>query len=187
MADQFPVKGLAELNRYLSALPANMQKAAFRGALTAAAAPVRDKARELVGRKSGKTAKAIKTGSARQNPDGTYSIRVRLDGAHSFVGYFLEYGVAPHFIQSGDSGVSPRKLTQKLGGAGAQKSDSNDKVLKIGDQWVSGAVLHPGFAPQPFLRPALDMMADEAVQGFASKIRDFLEKKTGFAPPVGDE
>jgi len=182
MSRAFPVSGLKELDRYLSVLPKNMQKQAYRSALTAAAAPVRDEARLRAPKQTGKMARAIKTGSARQNPDGTFSISIRLDGPHSFLGLFHEFGVSPHLIArtgKGEGRVAVRKAKDG-------KGTINGGVMKIGDDFVSGIITHPGHAAQPFMRPALDAKADEAVQAFAAKIRAYLEGKTGFAAPLDE-
>ena len=175
------MKGIKETMAFLQAFPARIQKGAVRSALTAAAKPVRDQARANAPKESGQMAKAIKTGSPRIERDGTVSIKVRLAGKHSYLGRFIEYGVAPHFIRAGDSGLSPRKLTQK---AGREGSTAADGALKIGQNFVTGAVLHPGFAPKPFLRPALDIRADDAVQAFADRLRSYLKDKTGFTAPA---
>lgn len=184
MTRDAPVKGLAELDKYLSALPMNLQRGAYRAGLTAAAAVVRDEARLRVPKKTGKLARSIRTGSARQNQDGTFSIRVGLYGPQGYIGRFIEYGVAGHFISAGNSGLSARKLTQKLGREGS--SESGGGAMKIGDKWVSGTVFHPGFPAKPFLRPALDIRADEAVAAFAVRIRAYLEGKTGFITPLDE-
>jgi HK97 gp10 family phage protein len=174
-----PVKGLKELDAYLSALPKNMQKGAYRAALVAAAKPVRDEARLRARRASGKMARAIRTGSARQNQDGTFSIRVSLDkGEHGFLGLFHEYGVKPHYIArtgTGEGRVAVRKAAEGTGTV-------EGRVMKIGDDFVSGVISHPGVMAQPFLRPALDIAADDAVKAFAARIRAYIEGKTGFAP-----
>lgn len=185
MTKQFPVSGLKELDAYLSALPANMQKQAYRQALTAAAKPIRDEARLLAPKQSGKMAKSIKTGSPRQNQDGTFSVTIRLAGEHAFLGLFHEYGVAPHFISAGDSGVSARLLTRSARRGGVM-GDTERQALKIGDNYISGEVFHPGHRAQPFMRPALDTRADDAVKAFAGKIRSYLEGKTGFVAPVDE-
>lgn len=175
MSGEFPLKGLRELDAVLSALPKNMQKQAYRQGLTAAAAPVRDEARRIVRKRSGKTAKAIRTGSARQNRDGTFSVTISLKGPHAFVAIFEEYGVAPHYLQAGGGTLSARQLTQSARRAGR---------LNVAGQYVSGEVFHPGYAAHPFMRPALDAKAEEAVKAFAEKISAFLESKTGFVSPT---
>lgn len=176
------MKGGKELDAFLQAFPARIQKGAVRSALTAAAKPVRDQARINAPRKSGKMARAIKTSSPKVEQDGRVTIKVQLKGQHSYLGRFIEYGVRPHFISAGDSDLSARKLTQKTRREGSATAGG---VLKIGDSIVSGAVLHPGLAAKPFLRPALDTMADAATQAFADRLRSYLKDKSGLtAPPV---
>ncbi|CAD7335312.1 HK97 gp10 family phage protein [Sphingomonadales bacterium 56] len=175
------MKGGQELSAFLQALPERLQKGAVRSALTAAAKPIRDQARANAPRESGKLAKAIKTGSPKVEPDGTVRIKVRLSGEHSFLGIFHEYGVRPHFIAAGDSDLSPRKLTQKARREGSSESGG---VLKVGDAFVSGGVMHPGIPARPFMRPALDTAADEATQAFADRLRSYLKSKTGFTAPA---
>lgn len=182
-----PVRGLKELDDFLASLPAKMQKQAYRQALTAAAAPIRDEARSNARRQSGKMARAIGTGSARQNQDGTFQISVRLDPKkeHGFLGVFHEYGVRPHFIRAGDTGKSARILT-KAARRGDVTGDVKTGHLKIGDTFISGEVFHPGHGAHPFMRPALEAKRDEAMAAFADRIRAFLEKKTGFVAPVSE-
>lgn len=175
------LKGGKELLAFLDAFPARLQKGAVRSALTAAARPVRDQARANAPRESGKLAKSIKTGSPKVEQDGTVAIKVRLQGEHSFLGHFFEYGVAPHFIRAGDSGLSSRKLTQKFNREGGT---ADGDALKIGDNFITGAVMHPGFAAKPFMRPALDVKAEEAINAFGGRVRSYLKDKTGFTAPA---
>jgi hypothetical protein len=126
-------------------------------------------------------ARSIKSGSARQNPDGTFSIKVSLRGKHAFLGLFHEYGAMPHLIAStgkGEGRVAVRKAVdagEKIGG-----------VIKIGERFVSGVIHHPGTHARPFMRPALDLAADDAVRAFAARIRDYIEGKSGLAVPLDD-
>lgn len=170
-----PIRGVEETIAVLAALPEQMQKNALKRGMRAAAAVVRDEARFRAPRKTGGLAKRIKSGNARRETASTYSIRVRVD---DFRGIFFEYGVAPHFITSGDSNVSARKLTQSA--RNAENSAGDDSVLVINGQFVSGAVFHPGIAAKPFLRPALDIKADEAVRALAFVIEEFVFDYTGF-------
>ena len=182
MSKSFPVSGLKQLDAYLAALPMNLQKNAIRAGLTAAARPVRDEARNLAPKSSGAMARAIRTGSPRQNQDGTFSVSISLKGPHSFLGLFHEYGVSPHLIASTGSGegrVAVRKAAQGKGKVGA-------KVMKIGDDFVSGIIQHPGHRAHPFMRPALDAKADEAVRAFADRVRSYIEGKTGFTAPLDE-
>jgi HK97 gp10 family phage protein len=188
MSKTYPVSGLADLDKYLSALPKNMQKGAYRAGLTAAAAVVRDEARLRAPKQTGQMAKSIKSGSARQNQDGTFSIRVGLYDAKSggnndaYLGLFHEYGVRPHLIAltgKGEGRVAVRKAAEGTGTV-------QNGVMKIGDRYVSGVIHHPGHAAHPFMRPALDAKAEEAIKAFATRIRAFLENKTGFVAPMDE-
>lgn len=176
MANQ-PVKGLDETLAVLSAFPANLQRNAITRGMRAAGNVVRDEARLRAPKDTGKLAKAIKTGSPRKLENGVYSVRVRLDGEHSYLGIFHEYGVRPHYITSGEENLSPRKLTQRARRDGALADDGS---LVINGNHVRGAVLHPGVPARPFMRPALDIKADEAVEALAEAVKDFVEQKVGF-------
>lgn len=178
MADQ-PVKGLDETLAVLAAFPANLQRNAVSRGMRAAGNVVRDEARLRAPKDTGKLAKAIKTGSPRKLENGVHSVRVRLDGEHSYLGIFHEYGVAPHYITAGDANLSPRKLTQKARRDGPL-AEADDGSLVINGNHVRGAVLHPGVPARPFMRPALDIKADEAVAALAEAIKDFVEQKAGF-------
>lgn len=190
MSSAMPVKGLRELDAYLNAFPRNMQRQAYRSALTAAAKPIRDEARIRAPKQTGKMAKAIRTGSPKQNADGTFSIFISVDGNdHGFLGLFHEYGVAPHYINPGDAtttggkSMSARLLT-RAARRGEVMGDAETQTLRINNNVITGGVFHPGHIARPFMRPALDAKAGEAVQAFAQRIRTFLENKTGFVAPM---
>lgn len=205
MSRDFPVTGLKELDAVLSVLPKKMQKQAYRRALTAAARPIRDEARMRAPKKSGKMAKSIKTGSPRQNQDGTFSVQIRPDGEHGFLALFHEYGTRPHVIGGGDSQLAVRTLNRRMARGGFEqrangllkifgheyerrvhtKAGEEIRTLTIDKHYVSGAVMHPGTAAQPFMRPALDNKGKESLEEFAKVIREFLEYNTGFKLPSG--
>jgi HK97 gp10 family phage protein len=182
VSKQFPVTGLKELDAYLSALPMNMQKGAYRAGLTAAAAVIRDEARLRAPRTTGALAKSIRSGSARRNADGSFSITVGPRGRQGFLGLFHEFGVRPHYIARTGKGEGRVAIRNAKEGRGTVKGGT----MKIGDDFVSGIISHPGHRAQPFLRPALDIKADEAVQAFAQRIREYIEGKTGFAAPLDE-
>lgn len=90
----------------------------------------------------------------------------------------------PHYITAGGSGMSARMLTRAARDGGTTGVD--DQVLVINGKFVTGVVLHPGQPARPFMRPALDLRADDAVQAFAARIRAYLENKTGFIAPMAE-
>lgn len=180
------LKGGRELEAFLSAFPRKLQNGAVRAGLTAAAAVIRDEARLRAPKETEKLAAAIKSGSARVNRDGTVSIRVRVARSddrgndHAFLAFFMEYGVRPHMISAG--GKSKRKSRLVIRAAGeTEKGDGG--ALKIGEAFVTGPVHHPGFVAKPFLRPALDTKAVEAINAFGARVRKYMANKTALEAP----
>lgn len=176
------LKGAPELLKFLQAFPARLQKGALRSGATAAARPIRDEARLRARKQSGKMAKAVKTGSARVDREGNVRVSIRLKGPHAHLGIWSEYGVAAHFISAGDSKISSRLLTRQSKRDGVE--DAGEGKLKIGNNYISGAVLHPGHAAFPFMRPALEAKWNEAIDAFGVRVRDYLADRTGFTGPT---
>jgi hypothetical protein len=148
------VKGLAQLGRFLEELPGKMARNVVSGGLRAGAKPIRDDARARIHSVSGELAKGIKIKTKTQ---GTQVIaRVVVGGKHGFIGHMLEYtGAAPHLITA-----------------------QHGNALDIGGTLVA-EIHHPGFQPKPYLRPALDAKAGEAVVATGNYIKDRLATKNG--------
>lgn len=180
MSRTIGLKGGPELMQFLDQLPPKLEKNVLRGALRAGANVIRDEARANVPVKSGKLRRAIKTDTVTDG--GLIKARVKLRGPHWFIGPFLEFGVAPHFIAAGDSGLSARKLTQRLNRSGG--SNEPGGAMKIGGQFVTGAVLHPGIPARPFLRPALDTRANEALRAVGAYMEQRLRIGDFSAPAL---
>lgn len=179
MSKQFPVTGGKEIAAYLTAFPKNLQRGAMRSGARAAANQIAPEAKI---RAKGRIANSIKVGSSRVNQDGSVSIRVYVDerkGSIGFVGYFQEYGVRPHLIArtgSKEGRVSIRKANDGTG-------TIQGGVMKIGDDFVSGIISHPGHAASPFMRPALDAKAKQAIEAFADQVQNYIYGKTGLLTP----
>jgi HK97 gp10 family phage protein len=187
MSKASALKGGSELSAFLLAFPSRLQKNALRAGARAAAKPIRDEARLRAAKRSGKMAKAIKTGSPRINQDGSVSVRIRLQGEHAFLGVFIEYGVAPHLISAQEQEMPFR--VKRDGRREAYSMKLVNRMVKegslvIGEKFVGPTVMHPGHAAQPFMRPALDLKQKEAVNAFGLKIREFMKSKTGFTAPL---
>ena len=174
------LKGGKDLAAFLDAFPVRLQKNAVRAALTAAARPIRDQARANAPHESGKLAKAIRTGNPKVNQDGTVSVSIRLKGEHAFLGLFMEFGVAPHLIARTEAGQGKVAIRKAAEGNGVVAT----RAMKIGDEFVSGIIHHPGFGDKPFLRPALDAKAGDAIKAFGERMRGYLKGKTGFTAPA---
>lgn len=153
----FKVKGLAELERALDALPARMEKNVARGALRAGGAVFREEARRLAPVKSGALQKSIRVVSARMR-QGMLRLNIvagRSGKDQPWYAKLVEFGTPPH------------KITAAFGSA-----------LAIAGKLVA-SVQHPGAAPKPFMRPAFDTKGKEAVEAFRDYTAKRLAKLTG--------
>ena len=153
------VKGLQELDKFLQELPVRLEKNVLRGALRAGAKVIQQEAKLNINSVSGETAASIKVRSNAQGGKVTASVYSRY-----FVAPFLEWGTRPHTI------------TAQLGGA-----------LAFGGS-LRWSVEHPGIAPygskttigpHAFLRPALDLRAQDAVVEVGIYMRARLATKHG--------
>lgn len=161
---EFQMKGAAELNKLLQQLPVEVETKILGNGLAEGANVIRDQARAFAPAKTGGLRKAIVTSRGKLS-DGQVVTKVRLRrgrGWHGALGHLMEYGVLPHLIWA-------------TGGR---------ETLVINGVAIGKRVLHPGFAPRPFMRPAFDAKAGEAVQAVAGYITKYLRWGTITAPTV---
>ena len=147
------VKGLADLNKFLQQLPAKVEQSVLRGALRAGANVVMAEAKANVPVDSGQLRDGLKVSTNSRR--GRVTAKVKATGKHAHIAPWLEYGTAAH------------KITAKKG-----------KGLFFGGLFVKG-VQHPGARPKPFLRPALDGRAQDAVVAAAQYMKRRLATKNG--------
>lgn len=151
MAD-VKIKGLRELQDFLTKLPVKMEQNVLRGGMRAGANVVKTEARRLAPVKTGKLRDGIKVSTSARR--GRVSAKVKLTGKHAYLGRWLEFGTAAHQIKARGKGLF-------FGGLFARSVD------------------HPGIKPRPFLRPALDGRAAEAVLAVGQHIKRRLATKHG--------
>lgn len=168
---EIKVRGLSELNQFLQQLPAKIEANVLRGALRAGAKVILMEARRLapVGPPNSENARlyggyegalrdSIRVGATSKR--GRITAYVKAGGksaktkADVYYAHFLEYGTAAH------------KITAAKGG-----------WLFFGK--FAKAVMHPGIQPRPFMRPALESQAQEAVLAAANYMKARLASKHG--------
>lgn len=142
------IKGAAELQRLLAHLPANIEKNISRGALRAGAVVFADEIEATAPRDTGQMAGRVKVrGGSKRNGRIWAHAEVRDPKAH-----LVEFGTRPHEIK-------PRN-SPSLFFAGLFR-----KLIR-----------HPGARPKPFIRPAFDSKAGEAIDAIGAYIRVRIEK-----------
>lgn len=157
------LKGGPELLATLDLFPNNVQRNVLRGALRAGAKIIRDEVKSTIPVRKGRLRRSITYGS--QVRDGGPIGYVRLRGYVAYIGHFIEFGVSPHLIKSRATKTGERSVVAPAGHTVRYigKVRTNARSLKIGRKFVGPVIHHPGFASKPFMRPALDHKAKEAI------------------------
>ena len=103
----FRLKGGPELLQLLDQLPKNLERNVIRGGLRAGAKVIQQQAKANVPVKTGQLKRAIGIGT---RTDGAkLSSYIKLRGKGSYLGLFIEYGVAPHLISVSDADTPVRQ------------------------------------------------------------------------------
>lgn len=159
---QIEVLGLSELLKSLNDLPLKLEKNILRGALRAGGNVMKSEAKARVPVKSGALRDSIKVSTGIRGGKIFSHIKAgnRMVGGSqagktgadrgAFYAPMVEYGTAPHIIDS------PKGMV--IGG----------KVRKV--------VHHPGAPAHPFMRPALYGKADDSVDEVGKYIGERLDK-----------
>jgi hypothetical protein len=176
------LKGGPELMAFLETLPEKLARNVLRGALRAAAQEVAPEAKALAIDSQVKEAVGVSTGT---RPGLVYS-KVRLKGPGSYKGLWLEWGTLPHLISIRDD---VRPTTKTRNGSVRWSVKAVNKAVKRGSleingKFVGAVVHHPGARPHPFMRPALDAKAEQAIAAAANYIKSRLTAQGLNAPDV---
>jgi len=147
------VKGLAELQQFLDQVPPKIEANIMRGALRAGMNVVKPVAKANIHSVSGQLAAGLAVGT--QHKGSVVIGRLVARGKHAFIARWVEFGTAAHLIKA------------RFG-----------RSLNLGGVFAKSA-RHPGAAPHPFLRPALDTQAQAAVIAAGEYIKDRLSTKHG--------
>lgn len=152
------IKGLADLQKALDTLPAKIEANILRSALRAGAKVILEEAKSRVPVKTGLLRDGLKVRTGLKKGKATATIST--GGKHGFIAKFMEFGVATHEIKAKDGGS-----------------------LFFGSVFAS-KVVHPGLRPRPFMRPALDSKASEAVVAFGNQVKRRLTKQGIETPDI---
>lgn len=150
---ELQVKGLAELHKALQQVPEQLEKKVLRNALRAGANVMKKAAQDRVPVKSGALRKSIKVKTSARK--GRYRLKATISAGDedAYYAHMVEFGTAAHIIKPA------KKKSLFFGGVAREQ------------------VEHPGAAPHPFMRPALDAASEAAVNAFAESVRRRLGKE----------
>jgi HK97 gp10 family phage protein len=153
---RFQIQGLADLERKISELPQKLARNVMRGALRAGANTLRAEARAKVPVDSGALRQSIRVSARLRGTKATARVTAggRARKGDAFYAHMVEFGTQAHKI-----------------------SANMKRALVINGQLVRGEISHPGARPRPFMRPALDAKAQQAIEDVARYIRERLAKE----------
>lgn len=188
------VTGLADLQKFLDTLPAKVAANVMRGALRAGAKVIEADARakcpsapsgfRFFGlRSQGLLRDSIRVSTRIKGTTISSSIKAggKWKGVNIFWVNFVEWGTNAHLIsvQESEKNTNLRRSV-KLGMMVKESMTTiNRRVLQIGNTFIGPTVSHPGSKPHPFMRPALDSQAQNAVVAVAEYMKKRLATKEG--------
>jgi HK97 gp10 family phage protein len=157
----FDIKGFKELDEALKQFPIKLQKNILKDATKEGAKVIQRAAIAMCPVKTGHLSRGIKVRVGKKRKDQytvTYIIGLL---KKVFYGRYVEYGTGAHFIKI-----------------------KNKKVLTTKDVVLGTEVHHPGAKMKPFMRPAIDNYAGQAIDAIKNKLIQGIEKNL---PVIGAE
>ncbi len=147
------VKGSANVKRFLSGLPKEIEVKLLRGAGRVAGKVIADDAADRATSQDVRENVVVKV----SNRGGQVAVKVTVRPGWSYsLGVWEEWGTEPHFIKVAEDQRQGRSI-------GRINKLVREGSLVINGQFVGETVYHPGAKPAPFLRPALDIRGRDAV------------------------
>ncbi len=162
------VNGFKELDEALKQFAPKLEGAIIRGGLRAGTSVFLKRARQFVPIKSGALRRSLRIRTSSKK--GQLTATLVAGGKEAFYAGMVEFGTAPHLIVARNQ--QDRNVAAKVNRA----TDNGAKALSFGSTIVE-QVQHPGSAPRPFMRPALDGGEQEALEAMGAYIMNRIEKE----------
>lgn len=171
MSQLIHVTGLSDLQRFLDELPAKIERNVLRGAVRAGANVIKNEAKAVcpVGPPSATGARRYKLYEGALRDSIRVSVKAKGGRVTASIkaGGKLKNGADVWYAHIVERGAVAHKISAKKGG-----------FLAIGGG-VYRKVDHPGIKPQPFMRPALDARAQDAVVAAGEYMKQRLASRHG--------
>ncbi len=151
MASELNVKGLSELSAALQEFGPKLEANILRGALRAGQKVILDAAKQNIHSISGDLAKSLRI-SVKSN-QGVIIAKLKVGDKKAYYANWVEFGTQAHVIKA-----------------------KGGKAIAIKGKEFS-QIHHPGIKPKPFMRPALDANAQQAVEAVAEYISKRITKE----------
>lgn len=178
MSTEIKIEGLAALNKVLQELPAKIERNILRGGLRAGQKIIADAAKANISNHSGDLRDSIRVKTRARR--GNVTAIVVAGDENAFYAHMVEFGTAAHYISVSEK--DKPKRTQRIGKGRSVSMKTINKMVARGSLVVAGrfvgpTIHHPGAAPKPFMRPAIDNNADRAVEAFKEYVAQRIPKE----------
>jgi HK97 gp10 family phage protein len=165
MKIDFNLKGADAFDEMLKQLPPRVASRVANNALRAGARVMNNEAKRLVPVKTGELKASLKVRTRRPKNPAIKAVSFGVRGKEGPLAHLIEFGTSPHPIFSNQGPLSLDHNGQPV-------------VNKEGRAtYVLDKVQHPGFSPKPFIRPAGDSMASQAVDQIGKTLGTGIERE----------
>ena len=172
------VKGLSDFNNILKKLPKEFQDKIMRTAIRDGGKVFAEELERVAPVASGETKGTVRVRV--RSIKGRVACSVTVGGKLFPQAYWYEFGTQPHLIMAKEE-ARPQRVTRRGEVKGVSIRTMNRMLyrgsLKIRGKLVGASVMHPGQRPRPWVRPALDRKAGDAIIAIANRIRKELGRK----------
>lgn len=163
MANEVKIQGLAELNRMLQQLPANIERNILRGGLRAGQKVFEQLALANISPTMDDLRRSLKIKTSGRR--GVASAVLSAGDRYAYYAHWVEYGTATYYEGKGRTVGAPYPIRSR-----------RKKSLKAGEKNFA-AVIHPGMKPMPYMRPAADDGMDRALLAMRDYLKVRIEKE----------
>jgi len=167
MSQEIQIKGLKELDDLMKQLPAKIYNRVLKGGMRAGQKVLADAAKGYLQANgsvdSGELLKSIRIRFNRKSERFGYARAYVMAGnKEAYYAHMIEYGTGSYYAGNGTKSVKgPYEIRPK--GEGSLLVAGINRNL----------VTHPGIKPKPFMRPAVDNYADDAI----TAVFNYLQKR----------
>lgn len=163
MASEVNISGLAELNKMLQALPANIERNVLRGGLRAGQKVFQELAAANIPPSMPALRASLKIKTSGKK--GVASATLVAGNKDAYYAHWVEYGTASYYSGKGKTVGRPYKILPR----------KKASLFSLGK--FSKGIVHPGVKPQPFMRPAADAGAEQALAAMREYMKLRIEKE----------
>ncbi len=163
MANEIKIEGLAQLNRMLQQLPANIERNILRGGLRAGQKVFQQLAIANISPAMDDLRRSLKIKTSGRK--GVASAVLSAGDRYAYYAHWVEYGTASYYEGTGRTVGAPYPIRSR-----------RKKSLKMGERNFA-SVVHPGVKPMPYMRPAADDGMEKALLAMRDYMKNRIEKE----------